>query len=150
MASTHILLADLNFQSHKSGMNPSKLQQFGGGTLDSRAVSLAAVVAAISGILWPLALALILLRGNGTGVRPLWDQPWLLLLNGLQSAAFLTSAWLLEKDRWQGAAVASLLYATAAARSMINGDGMGIHAITTLTAFVITILAFRALLPQRG
>jgi len=27
---------------------------------------------------------------------------------------------------------------------------MGIHAITTLIAFVITILAFRALLPQRG
>lgn len=117
---------------------------------DSSIVSLAAVTSALSGAVWPAVVVIALMRARTAGGQGHFlDHPWVLTFAALQCAGFLASAWLLEKNRWQGAALASFLYAVAILRAIVRDDSLRTLSVVTIGAFLLTLLALRILWPRR-
>lgn len=123
------------------------------GSVHSTVVSVAAIIAALSGAMWPIAVGLILLHGGGgggPGWRVLLGHPWGAAMGFSLTTAFFVSAWLLERNRWIGAIFPAVWYLHGILNTFVGtGRHMSISAVTLPIELVITLLALRDLWPLR-
>ena len=120
----------------------------------STVVSIATVIAALSGALWPIGLGLTVLhggRGGEPGWRVLLDHPWGAVMGLSVTTGFFVSAWLLERNRWIGAIFPAAWYLSGILNTYVGtGRHLSLSAVTLPIELVITLLALRDLWPLRA